>query len=120
MLNRKSLLVPSCCLLASVLAALPANASLVDSFDGGGSPFAASGAPGITAGGPTGNFFRLTDATGSQAGMIAYDTTDAGYYQTVTATFDFALRNGGGCCGGDADGLAFALLPTSLYGNSGV
>lgn len=112
--------IVSCCLLASLLAVTPVSAAVVDTFDGGGSPFVTTGTVGPTAGGPTGNFFRLTNAAGDNSGMLAYDTTDAGYYQTVTATFDFALRNGGGCCGGDADGLSFALLPTTLHGQTGV
>ena len=65
--------------------------------------------------GSTGNFLRLADTTGSILNNILFDRTATGGFNSVVATFDFRMMP----VGSRADGMGFALLPTSIYGTSG-
>ena len=94
---------------------------LVDSFDPPNAAVTAtqhSSAPGpaVLAGGPTGNFLRLTnDDVNSQHNSYAYDRTDSGSSLRIDAGFDFRISS----TDTPADGLGFMLIPTAVYGNSG-
>lgn len=108
----------------------PSSAATTQTFDSGGTSYqignyqtlpVGPGAPGVTSGGPNGNFFRLTDntvngSTGSRT-AIAFPLTDSGARPKLIANFDFNLNtliNGGG------DGFCFLLLPTAVYGTNGL
>ena len=110
-------------LLLGVLCMVSAglSAGLVDTFDPpvvGVTATQAGSAPGaaVTAGGPSGQYLRLiNDTINNQRNRYSYNMTDAGWYGTMTAKFDFA----GFSADQPADGFSFAILPTSLYGASG-
>jgi hypothetical protein len=113
---------PSILSLSIVTLALPALAAdTVQTFDGGGTSATAtqSGtAPGaaVVGGGPTGNFLRLiNDGVNGQTNHYAFDNTHGGNWSTITAQYDFRM----GGSGGNADGISFLLIPTSVYGASG-
>jgi hypothetical protein len=77
--------------------------------------------PGVTAGGPTGSFFRLTDntingSTGSRTAIV-FPRTDSGARSKLTANFDFNLNS---AVSGGGDGFSFVLLPTAIYGTNGL
>src|SRR6266487_3234668 len=108
------------CAILFVLAGGRAAAATTQNFDGGGTSYqignyqaspAGPSAPGVTSGGPNGNFFRLTDNTvssgvGSRT-AIAFPLTDSGARPKLNAFFDFNLNsavNGGG------DGFSFIVL----------
>lgn len=109
------------------------QASLVEDFDGGGTtPFnltnTAGAPPSIMGGGPTGNFARLANLSGSNNNSIAFDEEPS---QTGPAanglvlSFDFRMTDdaanaaAGGCCGSAADGLGIGLFSTATYGTTG-
>ena len=104
-----------------------AQAGLVEDFDGGGTAYAASqngSAPGptVTAGGPTGQFLRLTeDGAANQNNSIAFDrVSEPGAFGTVVADLDFRITSGTNPNDySGADGFSFVLLPTGTYGTAG-
>lgn len=130
-----ALLVPTAASAVSVSfqenfnAGLPGNGTLfggasaivapltVDNYDAPGTPFTASGtvAPAITAGGPTGNFLRLTTATNSLQNQVGYNVTAPITATRMVVDFDFRATPGGG----QADGIGMALLNVANFGASG-
>lgn len=105
-----------------------ALAETVQDFDSAGaqSPFRLTryGNPPEAAlfpGGPltSGNFLRLAYATPTPTppnfNTLTFDRSDPGAFSQIVADFDFRLDPGNG----RADGFGFALLNTSVFGNSG-
>jgi len=97
----------------------PAAGTTLQDFDSlGTTPFVTTQwdtTPGPLAvgGGATGNFMRLVNqGVGGQNGVIAFDRTAAGIYSHVEADWDLSVLTG-------ADGGAFMLLNTGIYGASG-
>lgn len=75
--------------------------------------------PTIEAGGPTGNFLRLTHGQGGQSNHYVFDASDGGNngnWSTLTGQFDFSFSN---TDGNPADGLGFLFIPVSRAGISG-
>ncbi len=66
--------------------------------------------------GSTGNFLRLVPADGSELGMIAFNRTATGAFNSIVATFDFRITPPAGAM--PADGFGFALLSTTAYGTN--
>jgi hypothetical protein len=67
--------------------------------------------------GSTGKFLRLLyDGVGDSINSVTFTQTAPGLFQTVIAEFDFRLTSS---VADPADGLAFMLVPTSLYGTNG-
>ena len=80
----------------------------------GASPGAAIQGPGT---GSTGRFLRLIyDGVNNNVNSIAFDRVAAGVFPVVAAQFDFRLTDADN---NPADGFFFALIPTSMYGNTG-
>jgi CotH protein/chitobiase/beta-hexosaminidase-like protein/lamin tail-like protein/Fn3 domain-containing protein len=103
----------------------PTSSSLAQDFDGGGAAYELKAwgtnlPPGIQAGGPTGSYLHLMeDYTGNLTNTIGFARA-GGPSDVVTAEFDFRMSAEAGYTGGErADGLGFALLDTSVYGDSG-
>jgi CotH kinase protein/Lamin Tail Domain/Chitobiase/beta-hexosaminidase C-terminal domain/Legume lectin domain len=104
-------------------AAVPGGAPTLADFDSAGTAYT------LTHSGPTapvvlaadtdstGNYLRLVPASGGELGVIAFNQTAAGAFNSVVATFDFRITPPAG--GTPADGLGFALLSTAAYGTSG-
>jgi len=70
----------------------------------------------VLPGGPTGQFLRMThDGVNSTSNGYAYHMTDPGLYSTINAGFDFRITS----TDRPADGFAFVLLPTGIYGPAG-
>jgi hypothetical protein len=67
--------------------------------------------------GSTGNFLRLVPSDGSELGVVAFDRSASGAFNSVVATFDFRITSPAGAM--PADGFGFALLNTASYGISG-
>ena len=66
--------------------------------------------------GSSGRFLRLlTDGVNDNVNVITFDQTAPGPDQTVRAEFDFRLAS----ADAPADGFAFMLIPTSVYGTTG-
>ncbi len=68
--------------------------------------------------GSTGNYLRLVPAVGGEGGAIAFNRTATAAFNSVVTTFDFRITPPSE--GNQADGMSFALLNTTSYGNSGV
>jgi hypothetical protein len=67
--------------------------------------------------GSTGRFLRLiNDGSLYNYNAIAFDQTSPGTYPLITADFDFRVSSPNG---DPADGFAFMLIPTSVYGTNG-
>ena len=100
------------------LTACGAFADTVQNFDAAGTAFElaqnnVNPAPGVVAGGPTGNFLRLASASAAQnVNTVAFSKSDAGTYRLISAEFDFRVTGAG-------DGLSFALLDTFRWGQAG-
>src|SRR5206468_1460319 len=67
--------------------------------------------------GSTGSYLRLVPASGSELGMVAFDRSATGAFNSVVATFDFRITPPSEA--NQADGLGFALLSASAYGTNG-
>jgi hypothetical protein len=67
--------------------------------------------------GSTGNYLRIVPASGGELGVIAFNRTATGAFNSIVTTFDFRITPPSE--GNQADGLGFALLSTANYGNSG-
>ncbi|HVV74104.1 MAG TPA: lamin tail domain-containing protein, partial [Verrucomicrobiae bacterium] len=68
-------------------------------------------------GNSTGSYLRLLyDGVNSSANSVTFRETAPGLFQTITADFDFRLTS---APNNPADGFAFMLIPTSLYGTNG-
>ena len=108
--------------IALLLATSAFAADTIQNFDGGGTGATSTqlgNAPGptILGGGPTGSFLRLlNDGVNGNVNTYTFDNTNDGNYSTITASYDFRM----GGAGGNADGFSFLLIPTSIYGNTGV
>jgi len=96
--------------------------SLTDDFDPPNplvtaTQYGSAPGPAVLAGGPTGDFLRLTnDGVNSQNNSYAYDSADFGSFPQISATFDFRISSPDSQA---ADGFGFMLIPTAVYGNSG-
>jgi hypothetical protein len=82
--------------------------------------FGAPPGPTVVAGAPAGNsVMELTDGTApipGQINQVAFDLSDSGTYNQVSATFDFEIIPS---AAGRGNGLSFALLNTANFGTSG-
>lgn len=113
----KNFSIPSILLGAAALS----SGATVDNFNGGttGTSYQLGGgaaSPGVTAGGPDGDFYRLlADGVGGQTNHLVYNLTDGGAYGTINASFDYRIASAGTA----ADGIGFFFVPTSLYGTTG-
>jgi hypothetical protein len=90
-------------------------------FDRPGSPYVATQcvappAPEVVAGGPSGSFLRLGTSTIPNQNSIAFDGGVSVGGELVVADFDMRIVP---TPPGRADGVAFALLDTGVYGQSG-
>jgi hypothetical protein len=107
----------------SLSPAAPAGAPTLQDFDSAGTPYtlthAGSNAPAVLPAdaGSTGGYLRLVPAAAAQFGIIAFDRSATGAFDSVVATFDFRITPPAGAI--PADGLGFALLDTATYGTSG-
>jgi CotH kinase protein len=103
--------------------AAPAGGPTLQDFDSAGTPYslthAGSNAPAVLPadGGSAGSFLRLVSGSAAQFGIIAFDRSATGVFNSVVATFDFRITPPAGAS--PANGLGFALLDTSAYGTSG-
>lgn len=98
------------------LTAAPLFATLTDNFDtqyAGATLIQEGSGPAPTIVG--GVLHLLNEGSNGQLNRYVYPTTDFGAYDTITASFNFQLTSPDQA----ADGLHFALLPTSIYGTSG-
>jgi len=133
----RSLTVVSALALGLVTLSERSHAGIIHDFDGPGTDFetaksldsGASGSrpdPGIVAGGPDGNFFRLIDfrsTFGRYRTGLGFDQTVSGVIERVHFSFDFRITcagsrtgfSGGGC----ADGFSVNFLNTDVTGTSG-
>jgi len=94
--------------------------SLTDDFDTPSTPATATNlgaapGPAVLAGGPSGNFLRLTNDGVSQLNSYTYDLTDPGSFTRIDATFDFRISS----VDTPADGFGCLFIPTAVYGSSG-
>jgi len=97
---------------------------LLENFEGGASAYTlnqygAAPAPVVQPGdaGSTGSFLRLLhDGVNAAFNSVAFARTAPGLYETIVADFDFRMTN---AANNPADGFAFMLIPTSVYGTSG-
>ena len=102
----------------------PSPGLLTESFEGPGtnyalSQYSAAPGPSVQPAGAnsTGKFLRLLyDGTNSLANSITFNQTAPGLFQTIVADFDFRLTS---ATHNPADGFAFMLIPTALYGTNG-
>jgi hypothetical protein len=96
--------------------------SLTDDFDPPNllvtaTQYGSAPGPAVLPGGPTGSFLRLiNDGVNAQSNSYAYDSADFGLFSQISATFDFRMSSPGSVA---ADGFAFMLIPTAVYGSSG-
>ncbi|HWI56647.1 MAG TPA: hypothetical protein VNZ22_05440, partial [Bacillota bacterium] len=67
--------------------------------------------------GSTGSYLRLVPAASGELGVVAFNRTATGAFNSVVATFDLRITPPAG--GRPADGLGFALLNTATYGTNG-
>lgn len=108
--------------MVALLAASAWAGPTYNDFEGGGTAYSVGtngvSPPQVLAGGPSGSFLRLVDATKqSAASQVGFDQTALGLASTVVAEFDFRLDPGG--VFGQADGLGIALLRTAYHGAAG-
>jgi len=108
---------------ATVATNVVSGAPTQQSFDSAGTAYTLSRA-GPTApavlpadSGSTGSFLRLTPEDGGELGMVAFNQSAAGAFNSLVATFDFRITPPAGAS--PADGMGFALLNTAVYGASG-
>lgn len=78
---------------------------------------AAAPGPVITPGGPSGKFLRLATNTVGNSNSVAFPVTDPGPYTRIVVEFDFRMTPPPGSI--PADGVGFALLNTTPYGQNG-
>lgn len=103
---------------------VPEAALLAEDFEGAGSnytltQYGAAPAPAVQTAdtGSTGKFLRLLyDGVNGLANTVSFRQTAPGLFQTIIADFDFRLTSS---VKNPADGFAFMLIPTSLYGTNG-
>lgn len=96
-------------------------ATATQDFDNPGLPYTTSmfanpPGPTVTAGGPTGNFMRLTPALNSLENQVAFDRPFTGATSFLQFNFDFRM---GGSGSGGADGISVGFAPTTVYGTTG-
>jgi hypothetical protein len=107
----------------TVSPAAPAGAPTLQDFDSAGTPYtlthAGSNAPAVLPAdaGSTGSFLRLVPGSAAQFGIIAFDRSGTGAFNSMVASFDFRISPPAGAI--PADGLGFALLDTTAYGTTG-
>lgn len=96
--------------------------ALTADFDGSGTPwtnavFGAGPLPSVLAGGPTGNFMRLTyDGVASNQTSLTFDQADSGLFPSISTHFDFRISASSPPA---AEGFSFMLIPTAFYGATG-
>jgi hypothetical protein len=67
--------------------------------------------------GSTGRFLRLIhDGVNDNINGVTFNQTAPGLYEIITGEFDFRISN---AANNPADGFAFMLIPTSVYGTTG-
>lgn len=97
------------------------HGALVEDFDTNNPyamPFIFGSPPGpdVVGGGPNGNFLRLVyDGVHANMNSYAFGLTDEGLYPRIDTVFEFRI----GSVSMPADGFAFMLIPTSVYGEYG-
>lgn len=106
--------------LAPLVASCPVFAGISDNFDTTiGNLIQEGAAPGpsiVNVGGANGNVLHLlNDTSNGQSNRYLYNLTDSGAYDTVNSSFQFRITS----IDQGADGIHFALLPTSVYGTTG-
>jgi hypothetical protein len=102
----------------------PNPGALAENFEGSAtnytlSQYGASPPPSVQPAGvyTTGKFLRLLyDGTNASANAVTFNQTAPGLFQTIVADFDFRITD---AANNPADGFAFLLVPTSLYGTNG-
>lgn len=102
----------------------PNPGSLAENFEGSATnytltQYGASPAPAVQPAGTnsTGKLLRLLyDGVNGSANTIAFRQTAPGLFPSVVADFDFRIASS---INNPADGFAFMLIPTSLYGTNG-
>jgi hypothetical protein len=102
----------------------PTAGTLMENFENSGSNYSLSQygmspTPAVQAtnNGSTGRFLRLLyDGVNNSANTLAFNRTVPGLFQTIATDFDFRLTSG---IQNPADGFAFMLIPTALYGTNG-
>ncbi|HWH71182.1 MAG TPA: CotH kinase family protein, partial [Candidatus Sulfotelmatobacter sp.] len=103
--------------------AVPSGAPTLANFDVAGTvymlTYAGAIAPVVQAAdaGSTGSYLRLVPAASGELGVVAFNRTATGAFNSVVATFDLRITPPAG--GRPADGLGFALLNTATYGTNG-
>jgi hypothetical protein len=102
----------------------PAPGRLDENFEGPAANYNLSqygSAPGpaiqAAAGNSTGRFLRiLHDGVNGSANSIAFNRSAPGRFDKIVADFDFRIAS---AVNNPADGFAFLLIPTALYGTNG-
>jgi hypothetical protein len=102
----------------------PSPGSLAESFEGSATnytltQYGASPAPAVQAAGTnsTGKFLRLLyDGVNGSANTIAFRKIAPGLFQSIVADFDFRISSS---VNNPADGFAFMIIPTAVYGTNG-
>ena len=103
----------------------PNPSSLAENFEGSATnytltQYGATPAPAVQLAGTnsTGKFLRLLyDGVNSSANTVSFRQTEPGLFQSVVADFDYRISN---AINNPADGFAFMLIPTAVYGTNGV
>lgn len=102
----------------------PVPGTLSENFEGGAtqytlSTYGATPAPAVQPAGTnsTGSYLRLLyDGVNGAANTVSFRQNAPGLFQNVVADFDFRINSSPH---NPADGFAFMLIPTSLYGTNG-
>lgn len=101
----------------------PGGAATHQDFDNAGTAYTltynGSSGPAVLAAEPgcSGSFLRLVPSSGSQLGVVTFDRSATGAFNSVVVTFDFRITPPSGAIA--ADGVGFALLNTAFYGTNG-
>ncbi|HWI57061.1 MAG TPA: lamin tail domain-containing protein, partial [Bacillota bacterium] len=102
----------------------PSPGALVENFEGAATnytltQYGAAPVPAVQPAGSnsSGKFLRLLyDGTNGSANTITFRQTAPGLFQSIVADFDFRISS---AVNNPADGFAFMLIPTVLYGTNG-
>jgi CotH protein/Big-like domain-containing protein/chitobiase/beta-hexosaminidase-like protein/lamin tail-like protein len=102
----------------------PTGGTLMENFEGGAtqytlSTYGTAPSPAVQPAGTnsTGSYLRLLyDGVNGAANTISFRQNAPGLFQTIVGDFDFRINT---AVHNPADGFAFMLIPTSLYGATG-